>query len=201
MNSLLSISVPFILASQSPRRRTLLEQLGVEFRVKVSPADETLKDTVAPKSAVETLARRKVRPIAERHPEALVLAADTLVAHKGEILSKPDTPQQAQEMLRRLSGTTHRVHTGIALRQEKSAREETTVASTRVTFAPLTDAEIEAYVETGAPMDKAGGYGIQDHTGPLFVEHLEGDYYTVVGLPLRPLYQLLRTHFGDLMTT
>lgn len=199
MNPLLRVSVPFILASQSPRRRTLLQQLGVEFRVMVSPADETLPGSTSPSTAVESIAWRKVRPIGKEHPAALVLAADTLVAHEETILGKPETPEQAHEMLRRLSGTTHSVHTGVALYHEESNRKATSVATTRVTFAALTDTEIEAYVQTGSPMDKAGGYGIQDHTGPLFVERLEGDYYNVVGLPLRTLYELLQKHFGALI--
>lgn len=201
MHPLLQFSVPFILASQSPRRRTLLEQLGVEFQVQVSPAEETLRESKSPSETVEALARRKVRPVAANHPTALVLAADTLVAHDGTILGKPESPQEAKEMLRRLSGSIHTVYTGVALQHEKSGRNESTVASTHVTFASLTDVEIRAYVETGAPMDKAGGYGIQDHTGPLFVKQIEGDYYNVVGLPLRDLYLLCRRQFSDLMAS
>lgn len=199
MHPLLQISVPFILASQSPRRRALLEQLGIEFRVKVSPADETPPDAASPAETVEALARRKVKPVGTNHSKALVLAADTLVAHDGAILGKPESPQQAYNMLRGLSGTTHTVYTGVALHHGDSDRESTTVASTYVTFAPLSDSEIRAYVETGAPMDKAGGYGIQDHTGSLFVERLEGDYYNVVGLPLRHLYVLVHQQFEDLL--
>lgn len=200
MHPLLQFSVPFILASQSPRRRSLLEQLGVEFRVQVSPAEETLHESKSPPETVENLARRKVRPVATNHPTALVLAADTLVAHDGAILGKPESSEDARKMLRRLSGSTHTVYTGIALQHEKSGRDISAVASTDVTFASLTDAEIETYVETGAPMDKAGGYGIQDHTGPLFVKQIEGDYYNVVGLPLRNLYLLCRRHFSNLMS-
>lgn len=201
MHPLVQFSVPFILASQSPRRRSLLEQLGVEFRVQVSPAEETLNESKSPSEMVESLARHKVRPVATTHPTALVLAADTLVAHNGTILGKPESSQEAQKMLRRLSGTTHRVYTGIALQHEKSGQDASTVASTQVTFASLTDVEIRAYVETGAPMDKAGGYGIQDHTGPLFVKQIKGDYYNVVGLPLRDFYLLCRRHFGTVMSS
>lgn len=201
MHPLLQFSVPFILASQSPRRRTLLEQLGVEFEVQVSPAEETLTESKSPSETVEDLARRKVKPVASTHPTALVLAADTLVAHDGIILGKPESSQEARDMLRRLSGSTHTVYTGIALQHEKSERNASTVAATHVTFASLTDEEIQAYVETSAPMDKAGGYGIQDHTGPLFVEQIEGDYYNVVGLPLRDLYLLCQRKFSNLLSS
>lgn len=201
MNPLLHLSVPFILASQSPRRRALLKQMQVEYRAEVSPAEETMPESASPSTTVETLSRRKARPVAKDQPEALVLAADTLVAHDGDILSKPNTPQHARRMLRRLSDTRHTVHTGIALRHENTDREVAEVASTHVTFARLSDDEIDAYVETGAPMDKAGGYGIQDHTAPFFIDHLDGDYYTVVGLPLRRLYLLVNQEFGELLAT
>jgi septum formation protein len=128
-----------------------------------------------------------------------VLAADTVVAHDGEILNKPESPGHAETMLRRLSGTSHTVYTGIALAHAATDRETTAVEETDVVLAPLTDAEIRTYVDSGSPMDKAGGYGIQDHTAPFFVERIEGDYYNVMGLPLRRLYQTLRREFGDLL--
>jgi len=200
MNPLLRLSPSFILASQSPRRQALLDRIEIPFRVQVSPADEDLTDPGPPRNVVQTLARRKVRPVASEHPSALVLAADTVVAHDGEILNKPENPSHAETMLRRLSGTVHTVYTGIALAHAATDREITAVEGTDVVLAPLTDAEIRAYVDSGSPMDKAGGYGIQDHTAPFFVEGIEGDYYNVVGLPLRRLYTTLRREFGDLLT-
>ena len=200
MNALLQLSTSFILASQSPRRQALLDRIGVPFQVQVSPADEALAEPKPPSAVVQTLAQRKVRPVASEHPSALVLAADTVVTHDGEILNKPEDPSHAREMLRRLSGTTHTVHTGIALAQAATDREATAGEGTDVRLAPLSDAEIRAYVESGSPMDKAGGYGIQDHTAPFFVERIEGDYYNVVGLPLRRLYQTLRREFDDLLS-
>lgn len=201
MDALLSVSVPLLLASESPRRRALLEQMGVSFRVQVSPADEVLDEPRSPEETARVLANRKATPVAKEHPSALVLAADTVVAHDGDVLGKPDTPREARAMLRRLSGTTHAVYTGLALHHHASDRAVVTGARTRVTFGTLDDAEIRAYVDTKSPMDKAGGYGIQDHTGPLFVDHLDGDYYNVVGLPLRRLYLTLRADFSDLLTT
>jgi septum formation protein len=199
MNALLSIIPPFILASQSPRRRALLERMNLSFRVEVSPADEHLEASLPPDEAAQTLAARKATPVAETHPSALVLAADTVVSHEGTLLGKPNSPQEATNMLNALSGTTHAVYTGIAIHHNSSHRAVTAAAETRVVFAALDSAEIEAYVATGSPMDKAGAYGIQDHTGPLFVERLEGDYFNVVGLPLRRLYETLRSHFDDLL--
>ncbi|MEF8816803.1 MAG: Maf family protein [Salinibacter sp.] len=199
MNSLLQFSCRFILASQSPRRRALLDHVGVSFDTEVHPADETLPEGVAPSEAVQALARRKARPVAAGHPSALVLAADTVVAHDGEILNKPDDASDARAMLRRLAGTSHTVHTGLSLAHAGSGRETTAADETSVVFAPLSDAEIRAYVASGSPMDKAGGYGIQDRTAPFFVERIEGDYYNVVGLPLRRLYRTLHASFSDLL--
>jgi septum formation protein len=199
MNPLLKLSTTFVLASQSPRRQALLDRIEVPFQVQVSPADEALHEPEPPATAVQTLARRKVRPVAAEHPSALVLAADTVVAHEDEILNKPESPAHAETMLRRLAGTTHTVHTGIALAHASTDRETTAVEGTEVVLAPLSDAEIRAYVGSGSPMDKAGGYGIQDHTAPFFVEGIDGDYYNVVGLPLRRLYRTLHREFGDLL--
>jgi len=199
MSPLLSISVPFILASQSPRRRELLNQIGLDFRVHASPADETTDAPLSPPEMARTFATQKAQLVAAEHPSALVLAADTVVIHDGDLLEKPSSPGHARRMLRRLSGTTHDVYTGVALHHRASDRAVATGRTTHVTFAPLSDEEIQAYVETKSPMDKAGGYGIQDHTGPLFVKRIEGDYYNVVGLPLRHLYDTLQAHFPDLL--
>jgi septum formation protein len=200
MNALFSIDVPLVLASQSPRRRRLLEQLGVSFSVERSPADETLEGDPSPKKRARQLAARKARPVADSHPSALVLAADTIVIHDDTVLGKPDSPDEAKRMLRRLSDTTHVVYTGLALEHAALGRNVTEGRATQVTFRALSAPEIEAYVSTGSPMDKAGAYGIQDHTGPLLVEEIRGDYYGVVGLPLRVLYRTLQTHFQDLLT-
>ena len=200
MTSLLSLRIPFILASQSPRRRALLEQAAATFRVEVSPADETLPEAVPPPETARALADKKAVPVARTHPDALVLAADTIVIHDGTILEKPDSTEEARRMLHRLSGTTHSVYTGMALHHTTSDRAVTTGEETKVSFAALRPEEIDAYVASGSPMDKAGGYGIQDHTGPFFVERLDGDYYNVVGLPLRRLYTTLRERFDDLLS-
>ncbi len=199
MNPLLQLSCPLILASQSPRRRALLERVEVPFEAQVSPVDETLTTPMSPAEAVQTLARRKARPVATDRPSALVLAADTVVAHNGEILNKPADSSHARAMLRRLRDTSHTVYTGLALAHADSDRKITAVEATDVVLGPLSDAEIHAYVASGSPMDKAGGYGIQDHTAPFFVDRIEGDYYNVVGLPLRRLYRTLHESFTDLL--
>lgn len=197
----MTITVPFILASQSPRRRDLLDHVGVEFATRVSPAEEVVPPNMPPTDVVQKLAQQKATPVAREHPDALTLAADTVVVHDGTILGKPTDAADARSMLRRLHGTTHAVSTGIALHHPATDRRVTAVETTRVAFGRLTNAEIDAYVATGSPLDKAGAYGIQDHTAPLFIDGIDGDYYTVVGLPLRRLYRTLHTTFGDVVAS
>ena len=193
---MLALRVPLVLASASPRRRDLLARLGLTFSVRPSDADETWPDGLTTGAAAEEVARRKARAVAA--PGALVLAADTVVVLDGETLGKPSDPAEAAATLARLSGRTHSVVTGLALALD--GRETTTHETTRVTFADLTSAEIDAYVATGSPLDKAGSYGIQDDLGALLVARIEGDYFNVVGLPLRRLYETLRHFVPDLVT-
>ena len=193
----MKLNVPFILASASPRRRRLLERIGMEFAVDVSNVDEHVPEGAQPAALVEELALRKARDVAARHPDALTLGADTIVVLENEILGKPASTDEAADMLGRLSGSTHVVYTGIALVHD--GRAVTEHESTRVTFVEMTDDEIHAYVASGSPMDKAGAYGIQDDRGALFVKRIEGDYYNVVGLPLQLFYRTIKTHFGDLL--
>lgn len=201
MASLLQLNVPLILASQSPRRRQLLEQIDLSFSVQVSPADETTDQDLTPKALARTFARKKAAPVAETHPQSLILSADTVVIHENRVLGKPSSPSDAEQMLRTLSNHSHEVYTGICLEHAGSNRVVTVGQTTTVTFADLTENEIEAYASTGSPMDKAGGYGIQDHTAPFLIERLEGDYYNVVGLPLRLVYTTLIDEFEDLLNT
>ena len=196
----MQLTTPFVLASQSPRRKRLLEQLGVPFEVHISPVDEVIPDDATPGEVVQDLAMQKAASVAPAYPDALTLGADTIVVLDGAILGKPADAAEAAAMLRRLSGRTHTVFTGIALVHPASDRRTAAVEATDVTFADLSNAEIGAYVESGSPLDKAGAYGIQDDRGALFVRRIEGDYYSVVGLPLHRLYQTLRTCFPDLLT-
>ncbi|MEZ4701692.1 MAG: Maf family protein [Rhodothermales bacterium] len=190
---------PFVLASTSPRRKHLLEQLGLAFERCAPEVDESFDPALAPPAIVEDLAGRKADAVAHRFPDALVLSADTIVVLDGDVLNKPASSEEAASMLRRLSGRTHEVYTGIALAQAATSRRVTAHEATRVTFAPLNDREIAAYVATGSPLDKAGAYGIQDDRGALFVARIEGDYYNVVGLPLHRVYTVAKASFSDLM--
>ncbi len=187
-----------ILASQSPRRRELLGQMGLKFTVKVSQLDEAQFTGLPPAELVTTLAREKGALVADEvEPEAIVIAADTVVVLDGAVLGKPSSPQAAADMLSALSGREHQVYTGISVRQD--GRVITEFEVTQVTFRALTNAEIQAYVATGEPMDKAGAYGIQGY-GSLLVEGIRGDYFTVVGLPVGRLAQILRTFGVDPLT-
>lgn len=192
---MLRLRVPLILASRSPRRSALLRQIGLEFEVRPADTPEVWPEHSTPGDAVERIAREKA--LATDAPDALVLGADTVVVLEGEVLGKPDSPEHASSMLRRLSGQTHTVYTGLALRY--GTRVTTNHAATAVTFANLSDDEIVQYVTTASPLDKAGAYGIQDDLGALLVARVDGEYTNVIGLPLRTLYETLRFDFSDLL--
>lgn len=182
-----------ILASGSPRRRQLLEQLGLTFTVRSSDVDESVSPGLTPAQVVESLSARKGEAVAQlSQPGDLILSADTVVALEGAILGKPRSREEAAAMLSALSGRTHQVYTGVTLLQD--GRRLTGHEVTAVTFRPLSPEEIAAYVSTGEPMDKAGAYGIQG-LGALLAERLEGDYFNVMGLPLCRLGQML-SRFG-----
>ena len=195
----MKLRTDFILASQSPRRRQLLGQIGFTFRVEPSPIEETIPENGHPADIVRALALEKAEPVSRRFPSALTLGADTVVVHEGVVLGKPEDEAEAHAMLRRLSGETHTVFTGLALLHPASDRRVSACEATRVTFDALSDEEIRVYVASGAPMDKAGAYGIQGDLGAVFVTRIEGDFYTVMGLPLHRLYRLLHDHFPDLV--
>ena len=182
-----------VLASQSPRRRDLLDLIGVRHSVRPADVDESVRAGEAPDAYTERLAREKARAVAVLEPRAYVVAADTTVVIDDEILGKPAHVAEAREMVRRLAGRTHEVFTGMAVRHEDAAgvREASAVERVRVTFRALTDAEIAAYVATGEPMDKAGAYGIQGY-GATIVERIDGDYFAVMGLSLVRTVALLR---------
>lgn len=178
-----------ILASGSPRRRQLLEQLGLSFTVQSSDVDESVEPGLSPAAMVEQLSLRKGQAVAERvGPDSLVLAADTVVALGDAVLGKPQDRAKAVSMLTSLSGKTHQVYTGVTLLG--GGRRVTEHETTAVTFRSLSREEIVAYVDTGEPMDKAGAYGIQGY-GALLVERPEGDYFNVMGLPLCRLGRML----------
>ena len=178
-----------ILASASPRRRALLEAVGIKFKVCVSDVEEIVLSHWTADQAARSLARQKAEAVAAQYPEACVIGADTVVVIDGQILEKPKDAADAQRMLRLLSGREHRVITGVCL--ARGDRRRVFSQETAVRFYPLSDDEIARYVATGEPMDKAGSYGIQER-GATLIERVEGDYFTVVGLPLCRLYQALK---------
>lgn len=179
-----------ILASKSPRRRALLEQMGVrDFRIVTPDIDEHMDRDLPPAKLVRQISLEKAQAVAaQAAPNTVVIAADTVVALDGVVLGKPADKEEAFRMLSLLSGNRHQVYTGLTvLRGEQvfSQWEETAV-----TFRSLTAEEIEAYIATGEPMDKAGAYGIQGY-GALFIQGISGDYYNVMGLPVCRLGQIL----------
>lgn len=196
-----------ILGSQSPRRRELLERMGLDFRVLTAEIDETKYETEDPEASVRRICEAKARAVAARlrrepaqasGPDApLVLSSDTIVVLDGRILGKPHDEAEAKAMLRALSGREHAVYTAFTLYRPGAGTEpETHCEKTWVKFRPLSEAEIAAYVATGEPMDKAGAYGIQGR-GMMLAEGIRGDYFTVVGLPVCALTQALKRYGID----
>ncbi|MCS6953971.1 MAG: Maf family protein [Bryobacterales bacterium] len=177
-----------VLASRSPRRREILQRAGIPFRVQPADVDETWVAGESPSEHVLRLAHAKAAAV-EALGEEIVLGADTTVVLDGEILAKPQDPQEAVRMLRRLSGREHAVLTGVCLRRGPNLRLD--VETTRVWFAPLTEREIQEYVASGEPLDKAGAYAIQGLASK-FVERIEGCYFNVVGLPVALVYRRLK---------
>ncbi len=179
---------PLILASASPRRSELLRAAGIEFMVRVADIDETVLPGESPGDYVRRLASEKAQAVAQAGD--MVLGADTTVVIGGEIAGKPVDAEDARRMLKLLSGQWHEVLTGVSLIRSGQIISE--VAVTRVKFVELADAEIDWYVATGEPMDKAGAYGIQGYASR-FVESIEGNYSNVVGLPVQLVYAMLES--------
>ena len=184
-----------ILASQSPRRKQLLEQIGItNFDILIPQVEETYDPSLSPEEIVSSICRKKgeAAQALAGDPKALIIAADTMVFLDGLRLGKPQDQVDAFTMLSVLSGRTHRVCTGVTLCL--GGRVDTRVESTAVTFRPLTQDEIWGYIRTGDPMDKAGAYGVQGRAA-LFVSSIQGDYFNVMGLPLHLLGRMLE-EFG-----
>jgi septum formation protein len=183
----------FILASDSPRRRELLWQIGLRFQVVPSSVSEASQGCMDPRDHVLYWAARKANEVAGRFQHAWVVGADTIVVLDGRILGKPAAPAEAVSMLSRLSGRSHRVLSGVCLVHARSGSAEHIWVETTVFMKRLSTDDIQAYVATGEPLDKAGAYGIQGIGGCL-VERIEGSYTNVVGLPLCETVELLRRH-------
>lgn len=188
-----------ILASASPRRHELLTQLGLPFTIKEANIDESQLPGEPPHDYVHRLSLLKAQHIAQQNPTAVIIGADTIVTLEGDILGKPTDLTMARQMLRRLSGQLHVVMTGIAVVQHHINRVQQDVISTDIQFRILSDSEIDTYLATSEPLDKAGAYAIQD-AGRRFVDHYQGCYTSVVGLPLQRTAAFLRTAGLDVPT-
>jgi len=181
-----------ILASASPRRAAVLADAGISFEAVATRVDESPRRNEPPEELVQRLAEAKARFAAARATgPVIVVGADTEVVINGHVLGKPASADDARRMLQELSGTTHRVITGLAAIREPDGAARRELETTQVTFAPLTPEEIDEYVASGEPFDKAGAYAIQGRAGR-FVTRVEGCYFNVVGLPLAQLYRILR---------
>ena len=183
------MSVKVILASGSPRRRQLLELIGIPHEVRPSNIDETMRPREAPRRHAERLAREKASAIATREPDVVTIAADTIVVVNRQVLGKPRDIADARRMLSMLSGREHTVITAVAVARGRKLRSA--IEEVKVKFRRLREDEIDAYIATDEPMDKAGAYGIQGY-GATIVECVDGDYFAVMGLPLARLVTLLR---------
>lgn len=178
-----------ILASQSPRRKELLEKCGIPFTCEPADIDETIDDSRDLSEEIKRLSLAKAAVILKKHPEAVVVGSDTIVAVDGRVLGKPKDRMEARKMLKMLSGHTHQVITGLSVLS--SSRQFQDVSISHVTFASLSDEEIDAYVSSGECDDKAGAYAIQGGAGK-FITNIDGDYYAIMGLPLNSVYEELK---------
>lgn len=189
MKSERPIKQKLVLASKSPRRAEILSAVNWPFEVRAANIDEARIDSEDALTYVKRLAVAKARAVADGLPEGLVLGADTVVVIEDEILGQPRDDEDARRMLRLLSGKWHEVLTGVALLRISDGKFLVNHEVTRVRFAKLSGNEIDWYVETGEPMDKAGAYAVQGRAA-LFIEEIDGDYFNIVGLPVRLVYEL-----------
>jgi septum formation protein len=187
---MITLSRPLILASNSPRRQQLLRELGFDFTVQVRPTDEIFPANMPPAEVAGFLAQHKAEQFQPDLDNQLVLCADTIVVIENKILNKPANEAEAKAMLQKLSGQTHEVITGICLLSSEGFHTLSDVA--KVEFKILTDTEIDYYIHHYRPFDKAGAYGIQEWIGMIGINRIEGSFYTIMGLPLHRVYQLLK---------
>ncbi len=195
---MITLPVPIILASQSPRRAVLFRQIGLDFVVRPSTIHEKIHDDLSYQDNVRQLALHKAQDIASKVEKGVVIGSDTIVVIDNIVLGKPASAAEAFAMLSRLSGRTHTVYTGFSIVDAETKKYYIDHEQTLVTFRRLNDAEITDYIAGGSPMDKAGAYGIQDDFGAVFVEKIDGCYYTVVGFPLAKFYTAFRKFINDL---
>ncbi len=189
MQNNLNLQYPLILASNSPRRKEILSQAGFDFTILPSDIDESFPNEMLVQDVPKMLAEKKAKALSESCSSQLILAADTVVIIDDKILNKPMDRSEARQMLVDLSGRTHQVITGFALAGPQGIRSDYDEAL--VTFKKFADWEIDFYVRGGSGLDKAGAYGVQDFIGMIGIEQINGSYYTVMGLPIFKVYQLL----------
>jgi septum formation protein len=195
MQNTLSLRFPLILASNSPRRREILSQAGFDFSVIASEVDESFPENMPLHEVPVFLSEKKAKVLAEINPHAIILAADTVVILENKILNKPADKSEAREMLQLLSGKNHEVFTGITL---ITPNETCSIAdSAKVSFRLLADWEMDWYVRGGFGLDKAGAYGVQDFIGMAGIQALNGSFYTVMGLPIYQVFELLKPYILD----
>ncbi|MEE0970609.1 MAG: Maf family protein [Clostridia bacterium] len=194
----------FILASKSPRRKEILETIGLDFEIMTSEADESYEKGTAPSDIVMTLSARKAAAVKEKLKaegkdlsDTVIIGADTIVYAAGEVLGKPRSKEDAERMLTMLGGTSHTVISGVTV--ICGGRSASVFEETVVSFAPMTERDIKWYVESGEPMDKAGAYAVQG-IASMWVDKIEGCYFNVVGLPVSALRKLLQRVFGIMLT-
>lgn len=179
-----------ILASRSPRRRELLGRWKIPFTAVESDYEEDMTLPLPPQRLAKVLSLGKAKAVAARYPHAIVIAADTFIAHRGKLMGKPKSAADARRMLRELSGKTHSVITGLAIIDTATGRRVSKAVEAKITFRPITAREINAYVASGEPLDKAAAYAIQG-IGSVIIKKIDGDYHGVMGLPLYQLAQEL----------
>ncbi len=185
---------PIVLASQSPRRKQLMEMAELQFSVLVTNTDETNPPGMPGEEVPAHLACKKADAVSHLSPEAIVIAADTIVLLGGQILGKPTDAAHALEILTQLSGRTHKVITGVCIRHRE--KERVFSVTTEVKFRPLTTVQLQHYIDHYAPYDKAGAYAIQEWIGVTGIERIDGDYYNVMGLPIGDVLAVLKAEFG-----
>ena len=190
---MLKLIKPLVLASNSPRRQQLLRDAGFEFTVKVKDTNEDFSKNMPAPEVPAYLALKKAEAFRQEIKNEIILTADTIVVVENEILNKPKDTLEAREMLRKLSGRQHQVITGVCVMTQENT--ETFIDITEVFFREMTDLEIDYYIKTCQPFDKAGAYGVQDFIGMVGIPRMEGSYFTVMGLPVHKVYEALTKYF------
>ncbi len=180
-----------ILASESPRRKQLLQQVGLKFQIDPSGYEEDMNHSKDPYELAEFLSLKKAQNVANKYKDEIIIAGDSLISCNGEIFGKPHTPERAREMLKALSGITHEVISGYALIDTRTNKIISGAKGTKVYFRKLEENEIMSYIKTGEPLDRAGAYAIQEK-GAFLIDKIEGDYTNVIGLPITEIIQSLR---------